>query len=41
MYMYFAVRNSEVSFEHLLFRQAAYTKHPAELILCECVLYVL
>jgi hypothetical protein len=34
MHTHFAVRNSEVNFELLVFSQAAYTKQLAELILC-------
>ena len=34
MHMKFTVRNSEISFEILLFCQAAYTKQLAELLLC-------
>jgi len=36
--MHFAVRNSEVCFQLLLFCQAAYTKQLAELLLCEFAL---
>jgi hypothetical protein len=34
MHMHFAVRNCEISFDLLLFCQAAYTKQLAELLLC-------
>jgi len=39
--MHFAVRNSEISFEILLFCRAAYTKQLAELVLCLFALKVL
>jgi hypothetical protein len=38
MHMHLAVRDSEISFELLLFSQAAYTKQQTELLLCVFVL---